>query len=65
MQFPEKYVFDVLGRSYTEFDLEKDPHELSPSFHLGGEHSALIRDFFRPEPDKLAKEKTNADLLRN
>ena len=65
VQFPEKYVFDVLGKSYTEFDLEKDPQELSPSFHLGGEHSALIRDFFRPESDKLAKKKTNADPLRN
>ncbi len=55
VQFPEKYVFDVLGRSYTEFDLGKDPQELSPSFHLGGEHSALINDFFRPESNKLAQ----------
>ncbi len=55
VQFPEKYVFDVLGRNYTEFDLGKDPQEESPSFHIGGEHSSLVKDFFQPDYDKLAK----------
>jgi hypothetical protein len=55
VQFPEKYVFDVLGKTYTEFNLEKDPQEESPSVHAGGEHSSLIKEFFQLESDKLAK----------
>ncbi len=55
VQYPEKYVFDVLGQTYTVYDLEKDPGEKSPSIHSGGEHSSLIRDFFYPEVAKLAK----------
>jgi hypothetical protein len=55
VRYPEKYLFDVLGKSYTTFDLEKDPGELSPSVHRDGEHAYLIRDFFQPESPKIAK----------
>jgi hypothetical protein len=48
VRYPEKYVFDVLGRSYTVFNLEKDPREESPSIHSGGEHASLIKEFFQP-----------------
>jgi len=54
VQYPEKYVFDVLAQTYTVYDLEKDPGEKSPSVYSGGEHNSLIRDFFYPE-SKLAK----------
>jgi arylsulfatase A-like enzyme len=55
--YPEKYIFDVLGRNYTVYDLEKDPGEKSPSVHPGGEHSSLIREFFHPELLTMAKSK--------
>jgi arylsulfatase A-like enzyme len=55
VRYPEKYVFDVLSQNYTVFDLEKDPGEGSPTVHLGGEHASIIREFFQPESDDLAK----------
>jgi hypothetical protein len=55
VRYPEKYIFDVLGRSYTVFDLEKDPGERSPTVHPGGEHASIIREFFQPEFNVAAK----------
>jgi hypothetical protein len=55
VQYPEKYLFDLFGKNYTTFDLEKDPRESSPSIQAGGENSPIIRDFFYPEATKLAK----------
>jgi hypothetical protein len=49
VRYPEKYLFDVLGKRYSIFDLEKDPGEISPSIRLDGEHAFLIRDFFLPQ----------------
>ncbi len=48
IQYPNKYLFDVLGRNVKVFDLAKDPREQSPSAQDAGEHMHLIREFFRP-----------------
>jgi hypothetical protein len=55
VQYPEKYIFDVLGKSYTTFDLEKDPQERSPEVHPPDGSTALIREFFHPESTELAR----------
>jgi hypothetical protein len=59
VHYPEKYVLDVLGRDYTVFDLGRDPGERSPSSHLGGEPSSLIREFFHPISGELAQNRRN------
>jgi arylsulfatase A-like enzyme len=52
VRYPEKYIFDVLDRNYTVFDLEKDPGERSPTVHPGGEHASIIREFFQHDPNE-------------
>jgi hypothetical protein len=55
VHYPEKYIFNVLDRSYTIFDLNKDPTEQSPSIHTGEEHISLIREFFHPAGTRVAR----------
>jgi len=50
VRYPEKYLFDVLGRNVKVYDLQKDPGEQSPSVHDVGKYMPLIRDFFGNEP---------------
>ncbi len=46
VRYPEKYLFDVLGRNVRVYDLERDPGEQSPNVHDIGKYMPLIRDFF-------------------
>jgi hypothetical protein len=48
IQYPNKYLFDVLGRNIKVFNLEQDPKEQSPSIQDAGKYMHLIREFFRP-----------------
>ncbi len=48
MRYPEKYLFDVLGRNVKVYDLAKDPQEQSPAIHDVKSYMPIIRDFFRP-----------------
>jgi hypothetical protein len=48
IQYPNKYLFDVLGRNVKVFNLEQDPKEQSPSIHDADEYMHLIRKFFQP-----------------
>jgi arylsulfatase A-like enzyme len=48
VRYPEKYLFDVLGRNVKIYDLQKDPQEHSPEIHDVGEYMPLIKDFFNP-----------------
>lgn len=47
IRYPQKYLFDILGRNVKVFDLQKDPLELSPAVHSVEEYMYLIKDFFR------------------
>ena len=49
VRYPEKYLFDVLGRNVKIYDLAKDPGEQSPAILDAGKYMHLIRDFFHPE----------------
>lgn len=55
VRYPDKYVFNVLGKNYSVFDLEKDPGEKKPSIHSDVGHDSLIDEFFHPDKIKLAK----------
>lgn len=46
VRYPEKFLFDVLGRKVTIYDLERDPWERSPTEGDIQEHLPLIRSFF-------------------
>jgi hypothetical protein len=48
IQYPNKYLFDVLGRNVKIFDLKKDPSERSPEIHDAGEYMHFIKEFFQP-----------------
>jgi arylsulfatase A-like enzyme len=47
VRYPEKYLFDVLGRNVKVYDLARDPQEQSPGIHDIKDYMPLIRDFFR------------------
>jgi arylsulfatase A-like enzyme len=49
VRYPEKFLFDVLGRNVKVYDLEDDPGERSPAVHDAGKYMPLIRDFFHQE----------------
>jgi hypothetical protein len=52
VRYPEKYLFDVLGRNVKTYNLARDPGEQSPGVHDVGEHMPLIREFFQTKsPD--------------
>ena len=46
VRYPEKYLFDVLGRNVKVYDLAKDPQEQSPAIHDVKSYMPIIRDFF-------------------
>ena len=48
VRYPEKYLFDVLGRNVRIYNLAKDPEELSPEIHDAAGSMPVIRDFFHP-----------------
>jgi hypothetical protein len=50
VRYPEKYLFDVLGRNVKIYDLAKDPGEQSPIIRNVGEYMPVIREFFQPDP---------------
>ena len=47
VNYPKKYLFSVLDRNVSIYDLEKDPGELSPEIHPIDEYLPLIHDFFQ------------------
>lgn len=49
IQYPQKYLFDVLGRNVKVYDLQKDPEELSPVIHDIEADIHIIRNFFQPQ----------------
>ncbi len=53
--YPDKYVFNVLGKNYSVYDLEKDPEEAVPALYSDNSHEFLIKEFFHPERIKLAR----------
>jgi len=46
VRYPEKYLFDVLGKNVKVYDLDSDPGEQSPSVLDVGKYMPLIRNFF-------------------
>ena len=46
VRYPEKCLFDVLGRNVKVYDLAKDPQEQAPAIHDVKSYMPLIRDFF-------------------
>jgi hypothetical protein len=48
IQYPEKYLFDVLGSNVKVYDLNKDPHEQAPEIRDAAQYMHLLRDFFQP-----------------
>lgn len=46
VQYPQKYLFDVMGQNVRVFDLKQDPKEQFPAVQAVGPHMGLIRDFF-------------------
>ena len=46
-RYPQKYLFDVLGKNVKVYDLSIDPKEASPAIHVIDRHISLIHDFFR------------------
>jgi hypothetical protein len=49
VRYPQKFLFDVLGRNVKVYDLEKDPEERSANIHDVAQYMFLIRDFFQTE----------------
>jgi len=45
-RYPQKYLFDVLGKNVKVYDLLKDPVEASPMIHTTDEYLPLFQDFF-------------------
>jgi hypothetical protein len=48
IQYPNKYLFDVLGGDVKVFNLQNDPKEQSPSVRDAGPYMHLIKEFFQP-----------------
>jgi arylsulfatase A-like enzyme len=49
VQYPKKYLFDVLGRTVKIFDLARDPEEQNPTIRDSGTYMQLLREFYQPE----------------
>ena len=47
VRYPEKYLFDVLGRNVKIYDLAKDPQEQAPALRDVKGYMPIIRNFFR------------------
>ena len=54
VQYPMKYLFDMLGQNIKVYDLNKDPEERSPDIRDSGDYICLIRNFFlqKGDPDR-------------
>jgi len=50
VQYPRKYLFDVLGQDVKVYDLQKDPLETFPAVRSTRDYLHLIRDLFQPVP---------------
>ena len=50
VKYPQKYLFDVLGKNVKVYDLQKDPNESSPDIQTIEGNLHLIREFFNPRP---------------
>jgi arylsulfatase A-like enzyme len=46
-RYPQKFLFDVLGKNVKIYDLLNDPGETSPALSATDQHISLIRDFFQ------------------
>jgi phosphoglycerol transferase MdoB-like AlkP superfamily enzyme len=49
VKYPEKYLFDTLGKNVKVFNLQRDPREQFPAVRDVGEYMFLIREFFQHE----------------
>jgi len=47
VQYPKKYLFDILGQEILVFDLIRDPEEQDPTIREPAEYMYLIEDFFQ------------------
>jgi len=47
VDYPTKYLFDILGQDVKVYDLVKDPQERSPDIRDPEEYMFLIEDFFQ------------------
>ena len=47
VQYPKKYLFEVLGGNVNIYDLSKDPGERSPAVHYGNDYLHMIHDYFQ------------------
>jgi hypothetical protein len=62
VQYPSKYLFDILGGKVRIFDLTQDPEERNPEIGDPAEYMYLIEDFFRnrenssPAPAPISKD---------
>ena len=45
-KYPQKYLFDVLGKNVKVYDLLNDPVEMYPDTRATDQYMPLIRDFF-------------------
>jgi hypothetical protein len=46
-RYPQKYLFDVLGKNVKVYNLLNDPEETAPTLHDTDEYLPLIREFFK------------------
>ena len=53
VRYPEKYLFDVLGRNVRVYDLAKDPMEQYPAIHDIEDSMPLLRGFFSPRSPEV------------
>ena len=47
VQYPQKYLFDVLGGNVNVYDLAQDPDERFPVVHNGNDYLHIIHDYFQ------------------
>ena len=46
-RYPQKYLFDLLGKDVKIYDLLNDPGETSPAIYATEQYISLIHEFFR------------------
>jgi hypothetical protein len=52
VRYPQKYLFDVLGKDVKTYNLQTDPGELSPVSRQVEQYIHLISEFFKPSSSK-------------
>ena len=55
VQYPRKYLFDVLGGNVNIYDLAQDPDEHSPTVHRSNDYLHIIHDYFQKSNDGIDK----------